>query len=408
MTFWEKVRSWFLPPRPLAHEMLHYQTPPDAAEQYRLHLRVERDGSGLLVVNAATVLHLNQTAAEYARLLVKGLDEDAVVRAITGRYGVGPAQARADYRRLRDQIITVATATDVAPDYYLDTAQVAPFSATTSAPYRVDLALTYRADESGALDPEARRRVDRELNTAEWQVALRRLWDAGVPHVVFTGGEPTLRDDLAALIRSAEELGQVAGLLSDGRRLRDMAYLDTLLQAGLDHLQITIAAPTAEVHDRLVGQAGAWEQTVAGLRNALAADIYVVAGLVLRAENAALAVDTVRFLAGLGVRAVALSSPLRAASPEEQGAWRAALEAAQEAAYAAEMNVVWDLAAPYSRVHPLELEAGLAPEQVARQHLYVEPDGDALPTQGYPVVLGNVLRDPWSSIWENPTRTRVP
>lgn len=406
MNLWQRIRSWFLPPQPLTREMLHYQTPPDAAEQYRLHLRLEKDGRGLLVVNAATVVHLNQTAAEYARLLVRGLDEDAVIRTITNRYGVGPAQARTDYRQLRDQVLTLATATDVAPDYYMDTAQVEPFSAATTAPYRVDIALTYRVDEGGALDPEARRRVDRELSTAEWQEALRRLWDAGVPHVAFTGGEPTLRDDLVELIRYAEGLGQVTGLLTDGRRLCDVAYLDTLLQAGLDHLQITLASHQAELHDRLTGRPGDWEAAVAGLRNALAADIYVVAGLVIRNENTATAVDTVRFLAETGVRAIALSSPLRGAPATSKLRLQEALEVAQEAAHEAGLTLIWDLAAPYTYVHPIELEAGLPPERDARQHLYLEPDGDALPAQGYNVVLGNILRHRWEEIWENPVRTR--
>ena len=50
------------------------------------------------------------------------------------------------------------------------------------------------------------------------------------------------------------------------------------------------------------------------------------------------------------------------------------------------------------------MEAGLSPEQVVRQHLYVEPDGDVLPAQGYNVVLGNLLRDSWEAIWEHPER----
>ncbi|HEC36408.1 MAG TPA: hypothetical protein ENI39_07735, partial [Anaerolineae bacterium] len=68
---------------------------------------------------------------------------------------------------------------------------------------------------------------------------------------------------------------------------------------------------------------------------------------------------------------------------------------------------VWDLAAPYSYVNPMEMEAGLSPEQVVCQHLYVEPDGDVLPAQGYNVVLGNLLRDPWEAIWEHPERRRL-
>jgi len=402
----EEVRLAWLKssPAPSPVRLLHYQTPPEAPRQYRLHLRREPDGRGLLVINAATVLHLNPTAAEYAHMLLQGLDEEQVGREMSRRFRVRPDQARADYRQLRERILTLATATDLCPVTYLEMERAEPFSAETSAPYRVDIALTYRLDESGALDAAARRRVERELSTEEWQQVLRRLWDAGVPHVVFTGGEPTCRPDLVELVQQAETLGMVAGLLTDGRRLKEEAYLNRLLLAGLDHLQITLASHLPELHDRLVGRAGAWEETVAGLRAALAGDLYVVVHVVIRAENAATAAETVAFLADLGVPAVALSSPLRAASEEERGRLQKALEEAQATAHRRGLTLVWDLSAPYSRVNPMELEAGLSPEDVARQYLYIEPDGDVLPAQGYHLVLGNILRDPWPAIWENPAR----
>jgi MoaA/NifB/PqqE/SkfB family radical SAM enzyme len=407
MSLLERVKSWFAPAQPLSKEVLHYQTPPDADEQYRLHLRVEADGRGLLIVNAATVLHLNQTAAEYARLLIQEADEDEAARRVASRYRVGRKQAREDYRRLRDHVITLATTVDLDPVTYLDLERAEPFSAQTSAPYRVDLALTYRIDQAGSLDPEARKRVERELSTEEWQRALGLLWEVGVPHVCFTGGEPTLRDDLVALVRHGEGLGQVTGLLTDGRRLRDSHYLDELLVAGLDHLQITLASHEPGVHDRIVGQAGAWQEADAGLRNALAGDIYVVVHVVVVSENADSVTDTVAYLARLGVPAVALSSPTRAASEGEQQRLQDALQKAQASAHRHGLTVIWDLAAPYSYVHPVEMESGLPPEQVVRQRLYVEPDGDVLPAQGYDVVLGNLLRDPWEAIWEHPERKKI-
>jgi MoaA/NifB/PqqE/SkfB family radical SAM enzyme len=407
MSLLERAKSWLTPVRPLSAEILHYQTPPDAAQQYRLHLRVEKDGRGLLVVNAATVLHLNQTATEYARLLIQGVQEDEAARAIARRYRVSRAQARADYQRLREHILTLSTTVDLCPVTYLDLERVEPFSAETSAPYRVDVALTYRVDAAGALDPEARRRVDRELTTDEWRCVLWALWDVGVPHVCFTGGEPTLRDDLVDLVQYAEEQGLVTGLLTDGRRLREQAYLDRLLLAGLDHLQITLASQLPAVHDRIVGQTGAWGETDAGLRNALAGDIYVVVHVVVTSANADSVVDTVNYLAELGVPAVSLSSPLRAASEEERARLQGALESAQNAAHEQALTVVWDLAAPYSHMNPVEMEAGLSPGQVVRQHLYVEPDGDVLPAQGYNVVLGNLLRDSWETIWNHPEREKL-
>jgi len=411
MSLLDKAKSWFVPAQPLSREMLHYQTPPDAEQQYRLHLRVEKDGRGLLVVNAATVLHLNQTATEYARLLIQGAGEEEAVRTIAGRYRVSRSQARADYRQLRDHILTLSTTVDLCPVTYLDLERVEPFSAETSAPYRVDLALTYRVDEAGTLDPEARRRVDRELTTDEWRCVAWMLWDVGVPHVCFTGGEPTLRDDLVELVQYGEELGLVTGLLTDGRRLREQEYLDKLLLAGLDHLQITLASHRAELHDGIVGRAGAWKEAEAGLRNALDGDIYVVVHIVIVPANADSVVETVAYLAELGVPAVALSSSLRVTTEKEGEERRhklqGALEQAQSAAHEHNLTLVWDLAAPYSHVNPVEVEADLEPEQMIRQHLYIEPDGDVLPAQGYNVVLGNLMRDPWESIWGHPERNKL-
>jgi MoaA/NifB/PqqE/SkfB family radical SAM enzyme len=390
------------PAQPLSREILHYQTPPDAESQYRLHLRLEQDGRGLLIVNAATVLHLNQTAAELARLLIQGASADEAADTMARRYRVAQGRARKDFEQLSDHVVTLATTTDLDPVTYLGMERAEPFSADTSAPYRADLALTYRVDEAGGLDPEAHRRVDRELSGDEWRQALQRLWDVGVPHVCFTGGEPTLRQELIDLIGHAEGLGQVTGLLTDGRRLRDETYLERLLLAGLDHVQITIASFDAAVHDRIAGAAGVWQEVDAGLRNAAAADVYVVAHVVVTPVNAGSLEETISYLAEIGAPAVALSSPLLATQEKERQALQSALETGRDAAYAHGLTVVWDLAAPYSHVNPVEVEAGLPPQQVVRQHLYVEPDGDVLPAQGYNVVLGNLLRDPWEAIWQHP------
>jgi MoaA/NifB/PqqE/SkfB family radical SAM enzyme len=404
MSLLDTVKSWFLPHKPLSKEITHYQTPPDADQQYRLHLRIEPDGHGLLIINAATVLHLNQTATEYARLLIQGADMDTVAKTITKRYRVAKSQVREDFRQLRDHIITLATTVDLDPVTYLGMERAEPFSAETSAPYRADLALTYRMDNTGSLDPEARKRVDQELDTNEWKQILQKLWDEGVPHVCFTGGEPTLRSDLIELVEYAEGLGQVTGLLTNGCCLQDQAYLDQILQAGLDHLQITFVSHLAEIHNRMLGIEGAWEKADKGLRNALAGDIYVVAYVAVKPENADTIAETITYLADLGVPAIALSSPIRDVSETEAQKLQATLAEAQDAAHAHGLTLVWDLAAPYSHVNPIEAESDLPSEQSYRQHLYVEPDGDALAAQGHHVVLGNLLQDSWPSIWNNPKR----
>ena len=84
-----------------------------------------------------------------------------------------------------------------------------------------------------------------ELDTGQWKRILDQLWQLGIPHVVFTGGEPTLRDDLPELIAHAEHNGQITGMNTNGRRLADPAYLRPLVDAGLDHVQITLESHAA-------------------------------------------------------------------------------------------------------------------------------------------------------------------
>src|SRR5512143_1271998 len=96
----ESIKRLFIPVAPLPPGIFHYQAPADAPVPYRLHLRLEPDGSGLLIVNASTILHLNQTAAEYAYHLIKQTPEDQMAREVSGRFRVGREQALQDFRML--------------------------------------------------------------------------------------------------------------------------------------------------------------------------------------------------------------------------------------------------------------------------------------------------------------------
>ncbi|HKZ54751.1 MAG TPA: SPASM domain-containing protein [Anaerolineales bacterium] len=76
------------------------------------------------------------------------------------------------------------------------------------------------------------------------------------------------------------------------------------------------------------------------------------------------------------------------------------LAKARERAAELGLDLIWDLPAPYSRENPMALEvAEEATPGAGRAWLYVEPDGDVLPTQGVETVLGNLQRDAWETIW---------
>jgi MoaA/NifB/PqqE/SkfB family radical SAM enzyme len=68
------------------------------------------------------------------------------------------------------------------------------------------------------------------------------------------------------------------------------------------------------------------------------------------------------------------------------------------------LSLVYDLPVPYSEFNPvnLKLEESEANDKgAARSWIYIEPDGDVLPGQGYPTKLGNLLSDGWMNVSAN-------
>jgi organic radical activating enzyme len=365
---------------PLKPGIYHYTASPDSPIPYRLHLRIEADGTGILIVNAATVLHLNSTATAHALQLVQGVSSDEAAKAISQRFRVSKKQALEDFEVLQQKILTLATNPDVDPVLYMDLDRKDPYETTPVAPYRLDLALTYTTNPNGELDPLARARVDKELSTEEWKGILQKAWDAGIPHVTFTGGEPTRREDLIELITFAEKLGQVTGVLTDGRRLSNKEYVDALSQAGLDHFLIALVPEDTE--------------SVQGLKNALESDVFTAAHVTLTEELAPQVKDLLTQLAEMGLRAISISGP------QTSDELKNAISQAGEWAADLGMDLIWDIPAPYSQNNPIAIEITKASSGAGRAWLYVEPDGDVLPEQGVNKVLGNISREAWSDIWE--------
>ncbi len=406
MVSWNPL-SWFTRPTPLEKGIYHYRTPDGAEERYRLHLRVEEDGRGILIINAAKVLHLNQTAAEYARFVLAEAAPETVAREMARRYQVDRHTAQADYERLRETIATLARTDEVCPVTFLDVGRIEPFTTPVSAPYRMDLALTYRCNDDCSHCYVARDKNYPELSTAEWKRVIDRVWEVGIPHICFTGGEATVRDDLRELIEYAEDVGLVTGLLTNGRTLSDRAYLDGLLEAGLDHIQITIESHDPAVHDRMVGCEGAWQETVDGIRNTVDADVYVMTNTTITDLNSDGLEETVAFIAGLGVNTFACNGLIYAGKGRDVGIGipekdlQPILEKVQAAAAEHEMRLIWYTPTQYCELNPIEMELGVKGCTAARYNMCVEPNGDVIPCQSYYQALGNILRDDWPSIWEH-------
>lgn len=378
------IQQFFSSPEPLPSGIYHYQSPPTAERQYRMHLRVEENGRGLLILNAETVLHLNRTAAEYAYHIIQQTPEDQVIRQVSNRYHTKANQVREDFLEFQDKIQTMIDAPDLDPELYLDISRERPFSGSIAAPYRADCAITYQLPQDSNPDLAPTRNVDRELSTAAWKTIIDKTWEAGIPHLTFTGGEPTLREDLFDLIRYAEKKGQVTGLLSDGYRLEDEGYFQELLQTGLDHL-LFVLTPSRE---------RSWTT----LKAILQQDLHTTVHITIHEEIAQQMEDMLHRLHEMGANALSLSL----AAPQDP-ALISTMQAARARAAEVRLPLKWNLPVPYSVHHPVALETVQedAPRGAGRAWIYIEPDGDVLPAQGEDRILGNLVDDDWAAVWSN-------
>jgi organic radical activating enzyme len=375
-----RLADRFAKVQPLPVGVYHKQAQMDE-KPYRIHLRLRPDGSGVLILNAATILHLNPTAAEYAYHFIRGTETEEAVKEIAARYRVSKGTAREDYLEFLDKIETLISTEDLDPVSFLDFERVTPHSEDLTAPLRLDCAITYRLPQNTQADYAPTKRVERELTTEEWQAVLDKAWQAGIPHVTFTGGEPTLREDLPALIAHAEKNGQVCGLLTDGLKLADQNYLDTLLQTGLDHVMLILQPDE--------------EQSWQAIKTIVPVDLFLTVHLTLTKENIDKTDQILERLGNLSVTNLSLSTSNHHLLDE--------LVQLQNKANELHFTLRWDLSVPYSNANPVAVETSeeRAPSGAGRSWLYVEPDGDVLPAQGASVnILGNILRDPWEKIYQ--------
>ena len=298
------------------------------------------------------------------------------------------------------------------PIGYLTLGEYAP---KMRAPHRMDLLVSamtvdgcwhcnqrcvhcYAAGQADAEEPE--------LSTAQWKQILDRCRAVGIPQVTFTGGEPTMRDDLPELIAYARWF--ISRLNTNGVRLTP-EYCKALREAALDSCQITFYSCDEAVHNRLVGGEH-WAQTVAGIENALAAGINLSVNTPLCTLNSDYAA-TLKFLKEKGVRYVTCSGLIttgNAAKADSRALQltlaelREVLRAGVEYAYANEMEISFTSPGWVDDDFCRELGINTPNCGACLSNMAVTPGGNVVPCQSWlsEKPLGSMLDDDWQSIWE--------
>lgn len=374
-----------------------------------LQLRVEPSGEGLLVINANTVLYLNETATAHAYFFIQGMPTEEAVKKIRRIYRIDEETARRDHERIIYTVSTLAETEEVCPISFLDMEQAEPFTQEVSAPIRMDLALTFRCQNNCIHCYAGGPHETPELATDKWKRVIDRLKKIGVFIFTFTGGEPTLREDLPELLRYAQERGIVTGLITNGRRLKDKEYVQRLAEAGLDFVQITLESHDPNVHDLITATKGSWQETVEAIKNVIPTPIYIATNTTLSKHNADSFLETIEFLHDLGLRVFGCNSLIYSGSaPSIANEFALTIDELRELlrkilvkAGELGMKFMWYTPTQYCQLDPVRLGLGVKSCSAARVNMCVGPEGEVYPCQSYFESVGNILKDSWKKIWNH-------
>jgi pyrroloquinoline quinone biosynthesis protein E len=221
-----------------------------------------------------------------------------------------------------------------------------------------------------------------ELDRASWVRVVDEAADLGVLHIHFSGGEPTLRaDDLCALVTHAHRRGLYANLITQGTFL-DERLVKRLVDAGLDHVQLSVQAADAGVADTIAGSS-AYERKLAALTLLMHVDVAVTLNCVLHRHNVDRAGDVIELAESFGIRRVELAHSQwygwaflnrRALMPTRSQVERASQVVARaQERLRGRMEIVYVLA-DYFELYPKACMNGWG-----RNFITVAPDGRVLP-----------------------------
>lgn len=417
------------------NEVLHTTLNPEGPGVVRIHLippaKVEEEpGASIAIINGQDIIPVNTSwtilLAEFikevnqysGREISEEETESILKNTCKNVRKVFPLLSK---KLLRDDIYTIMkTFTQIAygeeVDESIEYISIGDYAPYMKAPHRMDLLVSamtkdgswhcnqkcvhcYAAGQTLA--------EEKELDTAEWKRIIDKCREAGIPQITFTGGEPTMREDLTELIDYSKWF--VTRLNTNGIKLtRD--YCRELKKASLDSMQITFYSCDEEIHNKLVG-ANQYENTVQGIENAIEEGLNISINTPLCTLNRDY-VKTLEFLKEKGVRYVTCSGLITTGNATEAESVSLQLSGEQ-------IQEILKEAVGYCHRNGMEISftsPGWIPEEFFKEYglmtpncgaclsnMAITPSGNVVPCQsdlsGEP--LGNMLTDSWESIWNS-------
>ena len=417
------------------NEVMHTTINPEGPGVVRIHLippKYSKDevGASVAIVNGQDIVPVNTAWAIILTELIKEVNKYAgkpineaetqsiVDNTVKGVRKVFPLLFKKIIRQdiMRMMVTFKQVAYGEVPDEEIHFMSLADYAQYMQAPHRMDLLVSamtkdgeYNCNQNCIHCYAAGQELvsEQELSTEQWKEIIDKCKDALIPQITFTGGEPTMREDLFELIDYSRWF--VTRLNTNGIKLSE-DYCKKLSEVSLDSCQITFYSYDEKIHNTLVGKEQ-YQNTVAGIKNALNAGLNVSVNTPLCSLNKDY-VGTLKFLKELGITYVTCSGLILTGNACKDRS--EALQLSSE-----ELKNVLTDAVKYCADNEMEISftsPGWLEDSVFEElsinkpacgaclsNMAITPGGNVVPCQSYLSAkpLGNMLTDNFSSIWES-------
>jgi PqqA peptide cyclase len=142
-----------------------------------------------------------------------------------------------------------------------------------------------------------------ELDTQTWKRVLSEAAAAGVLHVHLSGGEPCARRDIVEIVAHCRDVGLYTNLITSAVGL-NRALFDAMIDAGLDHIQLSIQDAEPASADRIAGYDGAFSRKREVAAWTIEAGLPLTVNAVMHRANVSRAGRMVEFAIELGARRI--------------------------------------------------------------------------------------------------------
>ena len=248
-----------------------------------------------------------------------------------------------------------------------------------------------------------------ELELSEWLRVLDEARQLGVLQLHLTGGEPLARADLTPLVARARDLGFYVNLVTSGVGLDERRAAE-LVQAGLDHVQLSVQDADRTAADEVAG-ARVSGHKMAAARAVTALELPLTINAVLHRGNIGRIGPLADLAAALGADRLELAhaqyygwallnrSALLPTRDQVLAAEQAVAQA--RAAYGDTLEILY-VVADYYEPYPKPCMHGWG-----RRHIVIAPDGRVLPCPAAAQIAGldidNVRERSLDAIWHHST-----